>query len=524
MREVLVMLVACQAIGWASFSSAQDIVSIDTGRLQGSTQAGVVSFKGIPFAAPPVGQLRWRPPQPAASWHGVRHATQFGHDCMQVPSIFSNSPSEDCLYINVWTPEHHGRNLPVMVWIYGGAWVVGGSSLSFFDGRELARKGVVFVSFNYRLGRFGFFAFPALTKEGGNELLGNYGYMDQVAALKWVQRNIEAFGGNPHQVTIFGQSAGGFAVHMLMTSPLAKGLFQRAMVESGGGGWMHDCTGLRRGEDGRPSAEQIGVAFARSEKIDGVGPAALKELRALPAEAILDGLTATNLEGSESTYAGPMIDGKLVVGQPPLLYQEGKYRHVPMVVGANNGDASISRASNEKELFAPFGSDAEAAEKAYDALASKNFLLLRDEVGADALFVGPERFVAQTLSSQGDPVWEYRFGYVPIPVRGKLRGAPHGGETPFVFDHETWFTVRLTPQDERMAQRISAYWVNFAKTGNPNGAGLPHWPRYHSSTDMLMDFTDSGPVAKADPWKARLDLTESLEARQLEAGAKGSQK
>jgi para-nitrobenzyl esterase len=499
MRKVLVMLLACQAIGWASLSSAQDIVSIDTGRLQGSIQAGVVSFKGIPFAAAPIGKLRWRPPQPAASWHGVRDATKFGHDCMQIPSIFSNSPSEDCLYVNVWTPEHKGRNLPVMVWIYGGAWVVGGSSLSFFDGSQLARKGVVFVSFNYRLGRFGFFAFPALTKEGGNGLLGNYGYMDQVAALKWVQRDIAAFGGNPHEVTIFGQSAGGFAVHMLMTSPLTKGLFQRAMVESGGGGWMHDCTDLRRGEDGRPSAEQIGVAFARSERINGVGPVALRELRALPAEAILDGLTATNLEASEATYAGPMIDGKLVVGQPPLLYREGKFQHVPMVVGANNGDASISRASNEEELFVPFGSDAEAAEKAYDAAASKNFLVLRDEVGADALFVGPERFAAQTLSSQGDPVWEYRFGYVPIPVRGKLRGAPHGGETPFVFDHKSWFTVKLTPQDERMAQTISTYWVNFAKTGNPNGAGLPHWPRYHSSTDVLMDFTEGGTRRRS--WK-----------------------
>ncbi|MGH9616776.1 MAG: carboxylesterase/lipase family protein [Acidobacteriaceae bacterium] len=520
MRRVFISIVVCQALACASFASAQDIVSIHTGRIQGSTQAGVTSFKGVPFAAPPVGKLRWMPPQPAAKWSGVRQSTQFGHDCMQVPSIFSNSPAEDCLYINVWTPEHHGRNLPVMVWIYGGAWVVGGSSLSFFDGSQLARKGVVFVSFNYRLGRFGYFAFPALTKESKNGLLGNYGYMDQVAALKWVQRNIASFGGDPHRVTIFGQSAGGFAVHMLMTSPLAKGLFQGAIAQSGGGGFMHDSTGLSQGMNGRPSAEQIGVAFARSKGIDGVGKSALKKLRALPAEAILDGLTAENMMAADATYAGPMYDGKLLVGNPPALYEEGEYQHVPMIVGATNGDASISRATNKEELFAPFGADAKAVEKAYDAAASKNFTLLRDEVGRDELFVGPARFVAQTLSSQGDPVWEYRFSYVPTLARSKVPAALHGGETPFVFDGKKWFIVPLTPADEQMAQKMSTYWVNFAKTGNPNGAALPDWPSYHSSTDMLMNFSESGPIAEADPWQQQLNLIEKLEAQQLKAANK----
>jgi para-nitrobenzyl esterase len=519
MRGVFAGVAICQVLAWASFCSAQNIISIDTGRIQGSTEAGVTSFKGIPFAAPPVGKLRWRPPQPAVKWNGIRQAAQFGHDCMQSPSIFSNSPAEDCLYANVWAPEHHGKNLPVMVWIYGGAWVVGGSSLQAFDGSELARKGIVFVSFNYRLGRFGYFAFPALTKEGKDSLLGNYGYMDLVAALKWVQRNIAAFGGDPHQVTIFGQSAGGFAVHMLMTSPLGKGLFQRAIVESGGGGFMHNSTGLHMGMNGRLSAEQMGVNFAKSKGIDGDDDAALEKLRALPPEAILDGLNAVNLATAESTYAGPMIDGKLIIDQPPILYQQGKFQHVPIVVGATNGDASVSTAINEEELFAPYGADAKAAEKAYNAEASKNFLLLRNEVGRDALFVGPERFVAQMLSSQGNPVWEYRFSYVPLPVRGKLPGAPHGGETPFVFDSQKWFTagLKLTPEDEKMAHQMSTYWANFAKTGNPNGAGLPSWPGYDSSTDMLMDFSENGPTAKTDPWKQQLNLTEKLTAQQLKA-------
>lgn len=516
MRKIFIAMAICQALALASFARAQDIVSINTGRIQGSTDAGVTSFKGIPFAAPPVGKLRWMPPQPAAKWKGVRQTTQFGHDCMQVPSIFSNSPAEDCLYINVWTPEHHGQNLPVMVWIYGGAWVVGGSSLWFFDGSQLARQGVVYVSFNYRLGRFGYFGFPALTKESKNGLLGNYGYMDQIAALKWVQRNIAAFGGDPHQVTIFGQSAGGFAVHMLMTSPLANGLFERAIAQSGGGGFMHNSTGLTTGMNGRPSAEQIGVAFARSKGIDGVDRAALEKLRALPADAILDGLTAENMM-TASTYSGPMFDGKIIVGNPPLLYREGKYQHVPMIVGATNGDASISRAANVEELFAPFGADAKAAEKAFDAADSKDFSALREEVGRDELFVGPARFVAQTLSSQGDPVWEYRFAYVPELARAKVPAATHGGETPFVFKNKKWFIVPLTPADDQMAQKVSAYWVNFAKTGNPNGEGLPNWPGYHASTDTLMDFSESGPIAKADPWGSRLDFIDKLAAQHLQA-------
>lgn len=519
MRKFILGIAICQLLAVASFCSAQDIVSIDTGRVQGATESGVISFKGIPFAAPPVGKLRWRPPQPAAKWTGIRQATRFDHDCMQVPSIFSNSPSEDCLYVNVWTPVHHGQKLPVMVWIYGGAWVVGGSSLRSFDGTQLSRKGVVFVSFNYRLGRFGYFAFPALTKESKTGLLGNYGYMDVIAALKWVQRNITAFGGDPHEVTIFGQSAGGFAVHMLMTSPMGKGLFQRAIVESGGGDIMPDSTGLREGMNGRPSAEQLGVAFAQSKGIKGTGRAALEKLRALSADAILSGLNASNIQGAESTYAGPMIDGKLIVGQPPILYEQGKYQHVPMIVGASNGDASMSTATDEKQLFAPFQADAKAAEKAYHAASSKNFLLLRNAVGADALFVGPARWVAQTLSSQGDPVWEYRFSYVPELVRGKIPGAPHGGETPFVFDSTAWYIagVKLTPEDEKMANQMSTYWVNFAKTGNPNGAGLPNWPSYHSTADILMDFSENGPTAKADPWKDRLDLTEKVEEQRVKA-------
>jgi para-nitrobenzyl esterase len=217
------------------------VVQTDSGPVSGATADGVTSYKGIPYAAPPVGPLRWRPPQPPASWTSVRAATAYGHDCMQLPfpsdaAPLGTTPSEDCLVVNVWVPaKHSAAKLPVMFWIYGGGWVNGGSSPDVYDGKEFAKGGVVLVSINYRLGRFGFFAHPALTKESHGGLLGNYGYMDQIAGLKWVQRNIAAFGGDPKNVTIFGESAGGFSVHMLMTTQLSDGLFERAIVESGGG-------------------------------------------------------------------------------------------------------------------------------------------------------------------------------------------------------------------------------------------------------------------------------------------------
>ena len=237
-RDLMVMLcvLAAAAVGVHS----QDVVSVETGKLQGASEGGITVFRGIPYAAPPVGDLRWEPPQPAASWSGVRPATDFGHDCMQMPTRSAAAPrrtvaSEDCLYVNVWVPDSRSGKLPVMVWIHGGGFVQGGTSPDIYDGAAFARHGIVFVSINYRLGRFGFFAFPELTRESKTGQVGNYGYYDQLAALKWVQRNIAAFGGDPHQVTIAGESAGGGSVHALMTSPLTTGLFRGSIVQSGGG-------------------------------------------------------------------------------------------------------------------------------------------------------------------------------------------------------------------------------------------------------------------------------------------------
>jgi para-nitrobenzyl esterase len=526
LRRILMVVAVMQTLVWTVPVLAQETVTIDAGKLKGATEAGVTSFKGIPYAAPPVGELRWRPPQPAAKWIGVRQATEYGHDCMQLPfpsdaAPLGTAPAEDCLVANVWVPEHHTGKLPVMVWIYGGGWVNGGSSPSVYDGSQFAKQGLVFVSFNYRLGRFGFFAHPALTAESKDGMLGNYGYMDQIAALKWVQRNAAAFGGDPNQVTVFGESAGGFSVHMLMTSPLAKGLFERAMVESGGGRLLLNSTGVHEGINRRPSGEEIGVNFAKAKGITGTDAAALEKIRALPADAIVDGMNMASMQAAESTYPGPMIDGKVVVGQIETLYKEGKYQHVPFVVGANSLDIGFSRATTKEELFAPFGASAKAAEDAYDAASSSNIRFLGMKVAADGFMIEPARFVAKTLSSQGAPVWEFRFGYVATSLRKQLPGAPHATEIPYVFDTvKAKYGADLSADDEKIAQQTNTYWANFAKTGNPNGKGLPGWPQFNSSGDMLMDFTFDGPVGKADPWKKRLDLTEQIASQPAKSSTK----
>jgi para-nitrobenzyl esterase len=392
-----------------------------------------------------------------------------------------------------------------MVWIYGGGWVNGGSSPAVYDGSQFARQGIAFVSFNYRLGRFGFFAFPELTKESKDGMLGNYGYMDMIAALKWVKQNIAAFGGNPGEVTVFGESAGGFAVNALMTSPMAQGLFERAAVESGGGRTMLGATDLSASINGRPSAEQIGVAFARSKGIEGDGAAALAALRALPATSIVNGM---NMASSQpATYPGPMVDGKLIVGDPQNLYEDGRFQHVPMLIGANSADLGFAFARTMEDLFAPFGANAQAAQAVYTAGDTVNVRAAAAKVGADAVMIEPARFVAQTLSSQGVPAWEYRFSYVAASLHRS--GAQHASEIPFVFDTvKAKYGEKLTPADEKIAEQANHYWGNFAKTGNPNGSGLPPWPAYQANTDRLMNFTEQGPVGGADPWKARLDLTE----------------
>ena len=502
-------------------------VELDSGRVQGVVQSEVIAFKGIPFAAPPVGALRWRPPQAPQSWPGARQADHYGPDCMQVPipsdaAPLGVKPEEDCLYVNVWLPARPPRGkLPVFVWIYGGGFVNGGSSPAVYDGSAFARQGVAFVSFNYRLGRFGFFAHPALTAEQPGGPLANYAIMDQIAALKWVRKNIGAFGGDPQNVTLCGESAGGISVHILMTSPAAAGLFNKAIVQSGGGrpGIFKD----RALSGGPESAEALGVAFARKEGIEGPGADALGKLRALPAEELAKGLNLASM--SDSTYVGgPVVDGTIITANPSQLYAAGKGARVPMMVGATSQDIGFMQANSIDALLGQFGADAQKARAVYGVHDSDDVRLVAFRMGGDQMMIEPARYIASTLAARGQPVYEFRFSYVAESIRGQfggVMGAMHASDIPFAFDTvAAKYGKELTPADAAGARAMNAYWVAFARTGKPQAPGQPAWPAYDPQTDLIMNFTNNGPVAGPDPWKARLDLAEAV-SESKQRGAQG---
>jgi para-nitrobenzyl esterase len=463
------------AMGAPAIAAALDgpVVAIDTGKLAGAVEGGVASWKGIPFAAPPVGPLRWRAPQPAAPWDGVRQATEYGHDCMQLPfasdaAPLGTAPAEDCLYANVWSPSARPgaarqgakAGLPVLVWIYGGGFVNGGSSPPTYAGARLAQRGVVVVSFNYRLGRFGFFGHPALSREGEGGPVGNYGFMDQLAALQWVQRNVAAFGGDPARVTIVGESAGGMSVTTLLTSPLARGLFSGAVVLSGGDG----------GTPTPPMAEveQVGVNFAARKGIAADDPLALEKLRALPAGEVVDGLNLANRPAGDPTYFGPFADGRLAIDSG-RAFREGRFARVPVMIGATSADIG----------------------------------------GRTGFMVGGARSLAGLLAAQGVPVYAYRFSYVAGSI--KEPGAQHASDIPFFFDTAAIkYGDGTTRRDRAIGRAMGSYLANFARRGDPNGAGLPAWPRYARASDEIMDFAANGkPMAGKDPWGSEIEAAQA---------------
>jgi para-nitrobenzyl esterase len=332
-----------------------------------------------------------------------------------------------------------------------------------------------------------------------------------MAALEWVRRNIKAFGGDAGNVTIFGESAGGGSVLTMMTSPMAKGLFHKAIVESGGGRTMLMGPRYldRTSPAGTPSGESVGMKFAKSVGIEGEDAAALAALRKLPADAVVAGLNMAGM--GNPTYAGPMIDGKVVTESPSEAYAAGRGAKIPVMIGANSADIGFPQGKSLDDLFATFGADKEKAKAAYDPNGTGTFFAVGATIAADQMMVEPARFVARTISATGQPAYEYRFSYVAESMRKKWPGAPHATEIPFVFDTvAARYEKDLTDADKATAQAANAYWVNFAKTGNPSGKGLPEWPAYSPKTDMLMDFSLSGPVAKPDPLKDRLDLVEKL--------------
>ena len=486
-------------------------VTIASGPIHGSAEGETIAFRGIPYAAAPIGDLRWRAPQPVAPWTQRREAKDFAPVCMQQmipmdePQL--TPPSEDCLFLNVWKPAAASANArPVIVWIHGGGLMNGGSASRIFDGSTFARDGFVTVTLNYRLGRFGFFAHPALTaaKEGPT---GNFGFMDQIAALKWVQANIAHFGGDPRQVTVVGESAGGISILTLMGSPAAKGLFARAVVMSGGGRNLLAPKAL-------PEAERFGENFARSAGIFASGPQALAQLRALPAATVSDGvfMAIGKVPGGDTYVGGGMIDGTIITGATEDIFRAGRQARVPLIVGATSDDAPIGARQGDKDvLFAAFGAHQAAARAAYDPDDTADADVVRRAMARDRAFLEPSRFIAGAVERSGQPVWFYRFSYVaqsllPAP------GARHASDVPYMFGTvAARYGDKLAPRDVELSDAFHAYVENFARSGNPNGAGQPAWKPFRTGDDMLMDLAADGRARMTrDPFAARLDVTAKL--------------
>jgi para-nitrobenzyl esterase len=488
----------------AGLVAAAGPVKIESGLLNGVEENGIRVFRGIPYAAAPVGELRWRAPQPAPAWKGVRKAEEFGPVCMQSGT---RAMSEDCLTLNIWTPaKKDGERLPVMFWIHGGAFRLGAGSFAIYDGGALARQGVLVVTINYRLGDFGIFAHPALTKAQAGEELGNYCLMDQIAALRWVERNIAAFGGDPKQVTIFGESAGGSSVIFLMASPEARGLFQRAIIESGGGTVVPRKPAAQEAQGAR-LAEDLGVAGDADP---------IRALRNIPAAEFMKRLEDARGKRGERPLIGaysPLEDGRIVVGPPAALFEAGKQAPVPLIIGSNSYEGSLMKAfqTTTAQVLALFGQNREEIQRLYGPESKGDNDLLAAKLYGDALFVAGARLLARSMQAVDQPAWLYHDSYVYEELRGTRPGASHGAEIPLVFDnlHGSGAIKAATDADDKMADRVSAYWVRFAKTGNPNPPGREEWPAYDQKTDRLLEFGNDGVAVRANFRKEQLDSLES---------------
>ncbi len=518
------MFVLCLLLGYFSlYAYAQGerpVIQIESGRLQGVAEHNMFAFKNIPYAAPPVGDLRWRPPQPALPWTGTRDASLFGDSCPQpfvknLSAGLSLPGNEDCLKLNVFTPSKPGKNLPVMVWIHGGGMLVDGSRDAQFTPINLTKNGVIVITFDYRLGTFGFFASNELIAEAKakGEPVGNYGTMDQIAVLKWVKNNIAAFGGDPSNVTIFGESAGGRSVTWLMVSDAARGLFHKAIAESA---QQSPLRGMTQKHLGMAPETEIDAKY-----MTAVGAKTLKELRNLPTNKLV--LTSANFEQGE--FGGPFVDGQIIKGDPIPLFAAGKQAKVPFMIGTNSWDSSFLVPGQPAigVLAKKIHENPKNIEKLYSRVKDK--CVESSDVLGDMLYRGSTKLLADSMNGIA-PGYAYYFDYLTKNIRAAYPGVPHTFEISYVFGSyglmpqapdkpETgtkncalikratadlkhkgvwskyWYPItnKTDPQDIAMSEKMSASWAAFAKTGNPNVSGQANWPIYNLNADVMRNFS-----------------------------------
>ena len=504
--------------------AAAPTVQTENGVLQGTSEDGLQVYRGIPFAAPPVGDLRWRAPQPARKWSGVRNADHFAPSCMQdaSPNPVLGAPalnvSEDCLYLNVWTPASDANaHLPVMVWIYGGGFSQGSTAIALYGGEQLARHGVVVVSVAYRVGPFGFLAHPALSAESGRHVSGNYGLLDQIAGLRWVKANIAAFGGDPRRVTIFGESAGGISVSMLAASPLAAGLFAGVISESGGS-FGPTRSPPQPGENvpRLQDAERDGSAFAQA-----LGAHSAVEMRKLSASAIQRTLTS-------APRFWPVLDGWVIPGDQYELYQAGRYNDTPILIGTNSDEGALFPAPDNREAYVTavrerYGPFADRLLALYPASAA-NWVQSSRDLTRDAAFGWHTWAWAHLQAETGkSKVFLYYFDHTPQrPPQSPWKSAPgavHSEEMIYVFEHLNQVALPWTPTDQRLSAQMARYWTNFAKRGDPNEAGLPSWPAFTHDRQTAMFFTDASHAGKAPNLEKIAALDEYFKWRRTPEGA-----
>ena len=532
MRKVVVLGLAAvfvaAAVGAAAQPESGPVVQTPSGELAGEwadAEAGVSVFRGVAFAQPPVGDLRWRPPVAVDAWNGTRAATEFGPACWQARNA-DNSPyargelprSEDCLTLNLWTAARVGERRPVMVWFHGGGHSSGTGSATIFDGTAMAKKGAVMVTANYRLGPLGFLAHPALTAESADQASGNYGILDHVATLEWVRDNIAAFGGDPGNVTIFGQSAGSWSVCVLQASPLAAGLFHKAIGHSGG------CFGAPRahlaktgGAATAVSGHDAGLAIAAELGVEGEGADAAAALRAAEPEAVLTAGRGT----------GVVVDGWVLPDLPGAIFAAGDQNDVPVIVGSMSdegitlfaGMADPPRDAFVAGLTEQYGDRTDALLDAYAREVAASTRTAGQAIQADRSFTWQMRAWARANASAND-VYLYFFSHAPpvfrlyLPDRPALDfpggrrggGAYHSGDLAYAFDNVGLVGVGWNARDHELSEQMSQYWVNFAKTGDPNGEGLPLWPKYDREGEPAIEFATFGTAAASKIRETKLDL------------------